>query len=165
MRTDLGGLIRSDHEDLDRMLVALIDSSGSADEAAFLIDALRVGLEAHAVAERAVLRDLLGPVASSRLVSDLVRNLLDEHRKHANMLAALTLLRAGSTEWRTSLLELRIAVLDHAAREDLVGATLLGCVGPARRRALAGEYATERLRRFAYLDAAPERHAMALASN
>jgi hypothetical protein len=58
-------------------------------------------------------------------------------------------LRRGSTEWTASILELRVAILDHAAREELVGTTLLGHVAPARRRALASEYATERLRRLA----------------
>jgi hypothetical protein len=148
MPTDLGGLIRADHDDLDRALLALIDAA-SSDESALLVDALHVGLGAHAAAERVVLRDLLGPVASSRLISGLVENLVDEHCRHATMLASLGSLRRGSTEWTASILELRVAILDHAAREELVGTTLLGHVAPARRRALASEYATERLRRLA----------------
>ena len=152
MRTDLRGLIRADHDDLDRTLVALINGSGDDAE---LLDALRVGLGAHAVAERLVLRDLLGPVASSRIVTDLVRGLLDEHRKHESMVAALAAQRHGTVEWRTRLLDLRVSVLDHAAREELIGATLLGHVTPARRHELAREYATERLRRFASLDIGP----------
>jgi hypothetical protein len=152
MPADLGELICRDHDDLDRSLVALLRCS-SPREVAPLIDAMRIGLGAHTAAQAAVLRDLMGPVASSRLVAESVRTILDEHRKQARDVAALGALRVGTSEWQDALLELRIAILDHKAREEFIAVTLFDHVGPMMRRSLARVYATERLRRFASLDA------------
>jgi hypothetical protein len=151
MPIDLGALICRDHDDLDRALVALLRSTTAA-EAEPLLDALRICLGAHTAAQSTVLRDLLGPVASSRVIAENVRTILDEHRKQARELAVLGALRVGASEWQDAVLELRIAVLDHKAREEFIAVTLFDHVGPATRRAFARTYATERLRRFASLD-------------
>jgi len=149
---DLAALIRSHHDELDRGLVALLESSTTSGDIAPLLDAIRIGLGAHMVAQSAVLGELLGPVASSRVVTELVRSTLDEHRKQARDLATLASLRIGSSTWHDAVLELRIAMLNHGAREEFIGATLFDHVAPARRHAFARTYATERLRRFAHLD-------------
>jgi beta-phosphoglucomutase-like phosphatase (HAD superfamily) len=157
MASDLTALIHRDHEELDRTLMAVLAPATPIGDIEELLDALRIGLGAHASAERAILCDLLGPVASSRAVADIVRGILDEHRRQAAALAALAAARVGTSAWRDGALELRIALLDHASREELIGATLFEYIGPERRRALARAYATERLRRFAFVDVVPVR--------
>jgi hypothetical protein len=154
MPTDLGALISHDHDDLDRALVAMLRATTSA-EAESLLDAMRICLGAHTAAQSTVLRDLMGPVASSRVVAETIRTILDEHRRQARDLAALGALRVGTSEWQDAVLELRIAILDHKVREEFIAVTLFGHVGPATRRSLARTYATERLRRFASLDTVP----------
>jgi hypothetical protein len=62
------------------------------------------------------------------------------------MADALCRLRPGTEPWLASVLELRVAVLDHASRAELVRWTLDEHLTRGRTKMLAADYATERFR-------------------
>lgn len=144
-------LVRRDHDDLDRTLRALLDNRRPPSEYAELLDAFRIGLVAHVAAEAAVLAAMVLRVQPPLLVRLIVKQLDDEHRAQLAAIDAVAGEVLGSAGWFEKLLELRIAFLDHAAREDYFPSSLLDHVVAGERRSLAAEYATERMRAMAAL--------------
>lgn len=152
MPVSLASLIHRDHEDLDRTLTAMTAPPTSANEAASLLEALRIGMTAHAIAQTMVFRDLLERSCPQALTA-MVRTILDEHREQARALAALANTCPGTNSWNTRASELRVMLLDHSAREELVRISLWDHVPADVQQGLASTYATERLRRMAVADA------------
>lgn len=152
MSVTLASLIHRDHEDLDRSLTAMSAPPTSASEAVALLDALRIGMTAHAIGQTMVFRDLL-ELSCTHALTAMVRTILDEHRAQARVLAALANTRPGTSSWDTRALELRVMLLDHAAREEFARVSLWDHVPADVRSSLASTYATERLRRMAVADA------------
>ena len=130
------------------MLLALTDPATSVTRAVSLLEELQVGFAAHAVAQGAAMRDVLGTTVSPRALGMIVRTILDEHRSQARALTALALAGPGTSTWTTRALELRVTLLDHATREEFMRTSLIDHVSAESRRALASRYATERLRRL-----------------
>jgi len=153
--TDVCALVRRDHDDLDRTLRALLDSKRPPSEYAELLDAFRIGLVAHVAAEAAVL--------AAMLVRLIVKQLDDEHRAQLAAIDALASEVLGSASWFERLLELRIAFLDHAGREEYFPSSLLDHVAAGDRRSLAAEYASERMRAMAAIAPIESARASALA--
>jgi hypothetical protein len=151
--TDVCALVRRDHEDLDRTLSTLLDSSrrGTRGDQLELLDAFRIGLVAHVAAEAAVLASMVVRSRPPLLVRLIVKQLDDEHRAQLSAIDQLASEQVGSASWSERLLELRIDFLDHAAREDYFPSSLHDHVASQDRRLLAGEYATERMRALAAL--------------
>ncbi len=89
MFADLTVLIRRDHDDLDRTLTAMTDPTISRDDAVALLDAYRIGLTAHAVAQTTVLPDVLGPIVTPQALARIMQGIFEEHRDQALALAAL----------------------------------------------------------------------------
>ena len=152
MPVTLASLIHRDHEDLDRTLTAMTASPTSAREAVTLLEALRIGMTAHAIGQTMVFRDLL-ELSCPHALTAMVRTILDEHREQARVLAALANTRPGSSSWHTRASELRVMLLDHSAREEFVRISLWDHVPADVQQRLASTYATERLRRMAVADA------------
>jgi hypothetical protein len=129
----------------------LVDGRRTASEQVELLDAFRIGLVAHIAAETAVLAAMVMRAQPPMLVRLIVKQLDDEHRAQLSALDVISRQAPGSVAWCERLLELRIAFLDHAAREDYFPSSLHDHVAPGERRSLAGEYATERLRAMSAL--------------
>ena len=149
---DLSILVRRDHADLDRALGTLVDPhvvSGRDD----IFDGLRVALIAHAVAEARVLRRRRSGLHAPAFDAMVLRR-IDEHREQLRAIVALAAIKPTSAEWFTRALELRIEMLDHAARDELLGGSLFDQIPRCERRSLSADYATERLRILAIADVA-----------
>ena len=159
MPVTLASLIHRDHQDLDRSLTTMTAGPTSASEAVALLEAVRIGMTAHAIGQTMVFRDLLD-LSCPQALAAVVRTILDEHREQARALAELANTRPGTSAWNTRASELRVMLLDHSAREEFVRVPLWDHVPADVQRSLASTYATERLRRMAVADA-PRRSPLA----
>jgi hypothetical protein len=148
MLADLTALIRRDHDDLDRSLTAMADPTTSPGDALALLDAFRIGFTAHAVAQGTVLREVLGPLAPPRVLTTSMQAMFNDHRDQARALAVLARTRPSTNAWSTAVLELRVKLVEHAIRDELLQVSLYDHVSGDTRRALASGYATERLRKL-----------------
>jgi hypothetical protein len=149
MVSDLCGLVRRDHDDLDRALTIMVDEATRPDELVCILDVFRLALAVHVAAEATVYEVLLvridGPAALRMLVAQAQEEHVEQHRA-AERLAAT---RPASIDWYSHALELRVLVLDHATRAELTRWTLQEHVPSEIHRALASGYATERMRALA----------------
>lgn len=146
MPPDVCALVRRDHDDLDRALVAMVDSATAVGELVSLLDVFKLALAVHVAAEAKVLITLLDQAPGSLPLRAIAEKIRDEHAEQQRGTDALASTRPGSQDWYARALELRVAVLDHAAQSELMRWTLQDQVALAAHGALASQYATERLR-------------------
>ena len=139
--TDVCALVRRDHDELDRTLRTLLETPRAPKDQLELVDAFRIGLVAHVAAEAAVLGTMLLRTQPPLLLRLIVKQLDDEHRAQLAALDAIAAEPVGSARWSERLLELRIALLDHASREDYFPSSLHDHVVSGERRKLAERYA------------------------
>lgn len=146
MIPDVCALMRRDHDDLDRGLAAMVDPMTPIDELSALTDIVRLALAVHIAAETKVFQSLVIALPEPlplRLVHAQTR---DDHTRQTHALDALALTRPGSDAWFARALELRVLVLDHTQRAELIRWALQDHVPASMHRALASDYATERMR-------------------
>lgn len=144
---DLCALVRRDHDDLDRALGAMTDTTLSATELTELLDVFRLALAVHIVAEARVLDAAMLVVTQP---ADVLRWVAAQvHAEHAIQQAGaddLVHLVPGTASWYDRALKLRIDVLDHATRADIMRASFEDHIPCEDRQLLASRFATERLR-------------------
>jgi hypothetical protein len=148
MPTDLLTLLRRDHSDLQQELTRLLDPTATVAQLRSSLDGVRLGLTAHAEAEDIV----LGRFELLPALQILVAQARAAHLAQEGALSALVTARPATATWRDRAYHLRELVHYHAQQEE---EGLL----PALRRfapdtdyaALAGAFATERLRQLAML--------------
>lgn len=146
MSPDVCALVRRDHDDLDRALAALVDPATRVDELVALLDVLRLALAVHVTAEAKIFDTLLEIVSGPEALRLICTQSRVEHGAQHAALDALAAARPASDTWFARALELRVLVLDHAARADLARWTLQDHVPTQLQRTLARDYATERMR-------------------
>ncbi len=124
----------------------MVEPSTPNAELANLLEVFRLALAVHVAAEVKVLDVLPFRLDIVPVLRDLTAQTRAEHV--AQLAAAETLVRIapGSGGWYARALELRVLVLDHSARAELLRWTLVDHVPLDIRRQLASEYATERMR-------------------
>jgi hypothetical protein len=148
MPTDFSTLLQRDHVDLQKELTLLLDPMATAVELRGSLDGVRLGLTAHAEAEDIV----LGRFEGVSPLDGLVAQARAAHLAQEGALSALVSSRPGSIAWRDRARYLRDLVHRHAAQEEeglLPGLRLH--VSHEGYAALAGAFATERLRQLAML--------------
>ncbi|HUS31483.1 MAG TPA: hypothetical protein VMZ53_23420 [Kofleriaceae bacterium] len=138
-------LVRRDHEDLDRALVAMVDPLTPPAELSNLLDVFRLALAVHSAAEANVMDVLLERAGSPRTLSILAMQTRVEHAAQRAAAESLALLRPASIAWYSHALELRVLVLDHGSRSDHLRWSLEDLPSSVQH-SLAGNYATQRLR-------------------
>ncbi|HEY1555812.1 MAG TPA: hypothetical protein VGF94_13330 [Kofleriaceae bacterium] len=138
--------MRRDHDDLDRALVIMVDEATRPDDLAVMLDVFRLALAVHVAAEATVFEVLLARIDGPRALTMLVAQARDEHGAQYHAAERPAKARPASIDWYSRALELRVLVLDHAARAELTRWTLQEHVPVAIHRALASGYATERMR-------------------
>jgi len=166
MTPDIGSLLRRDHGDLESGLDELARPTTDLSEVRITLDGVRLGLAAHVEAE-----DIVLSRAFSRFVpAPRLRMLTAQGRaSHLTQEAALSVLvtaRPGSPVWRDRAARLHDLVHAHAEEVERELLPVLRDYMPDHvYRALAGAFATERLRQLAMLQpSAPIMSYAALAS-
>lgn len=150
MPTDFLTLLHRDHDDLQRGLAQLLETS-SIDQLRSTLDGVRLGLVAHAEAEDIVLYQALTRAHASRALAVLVEDAHAAHVAQEAALGSLVCAVPGTADWRDAVLYLRDLVHDHAEHEETRLLPALRERMPRVYEALAGEFATERLRQLAQL--------------
>lgn len=146
MMPDVCALVRRDHEDLDRALIAMVDPLTPPAELSNLLDVFRLALAVHSAAEANVMDALLEWGGSPRTLGILSMQTRVEHAAQRAAAESLAMLRPASIAWYSHALELRVLVLDHSSRAEHARSTLESNVPVAIQQGLAGAYATQRMR-------------------
>jgi hypothetical protein len=148
MPTDFLTLLQRDHVDLQQELTLLLEPNATVAELRGSLDGVRLGLTAHVDAEDIV----LGRFEAISPLEVLIAQARTAHRAQAAVLSALVSARLGTTTWRERALHLRDLVRHHAVQaEQSLAPGLWTHVPRAHYDALAGAFATERLRQLATL--------------
>ena len=150
MATDFLTLLQRDHHDLACGLGELIEARSIA-QVRSALDGVRLGLTAHAEAEDIVLHQALTRSAASRHLQQLTASARAGHGQQEGALAELVCTAPGSESWRERAARLRQLVLDHAVWEERHVVVPIRELAPDVYAALAGAFATERLRQLAML--------------
>ncbi|MBA3818190.1 MAG: hemerythrin domain-containing protein [Deltaproteobacteria bacterium] len=148
MPTDFLALLRRDHCDLQKALTQLLDPTATVAELRSSLDGVRLGLTAHAEAEDIV----LGRFETFSELNLLIEQARAAHLAQEGALSALVTSRPGTASWRDRAYHLRELVHLHARREEDELLPALQQHAPhTDYEALAGAFATERLRQLAML--------------
>jgi hypothetical protein len=149
--TDLLTLVRRDHHDLEAALEELLQAQSTA-HFRLALDAVRLGLTAHAEAEDIVLELAVREGGDHR---DELRRLIGEaraaHLAQEGALAALVCSPPGTPRWRQCALALRELLRDAGSYEESCVIPAIRELAPNVYQVLAGQFATERLRQLAML--------------
>lgn len=148
MPTDFLTLLHRDHHEIELALDALLAAQSVVDIRTAL-DGVRLGLTAHAEAEDIVLYQALTRSNAHRVLEALVQENAVEHRAQERALASLVTSQPHSPAWRASIQRLRDLVRDHAEQEENRILPAFRELMPKVYEALAGEFATERMRQLA----------------
>jgi hypothetical protein len=148
MPPDFLTLVQRDHVDFQKELTLLLDPIVTTAQLQGALDGVRLGLTAHAEAEDIV----LGRVEAIGALEVLVAQARAAHLAQEGALSALVSARPGTARWRDCACHLRDMIQRHAVQEEQF-------LVPGLRRhaprevydALAGAFATERLRQLAML--------------
>ncbi len=148
MPTDFLTLLRRDHSDLQKELTQLLDPTATIAQLRSSLDGVRLGLTAHAEAEDIV----LGRFEIVPALQVLVAQARAAHLAQEGALTALVTARPGTATWRDRAHHLRELVRYHAEQEEkYLLPALAEHVAGDDFAALAGAFATERLRQLAML--------------
>lgn len=147
MPSDFLTLVHRDHADLQLELTQLLDPEATVIELRMALDGVRLGLTAHAEAEDIV----LGLFDGIPLLAAMIRQAREAHLAQEGALASLVGARPQTPTWRQRALHLRELVANHARQEERQLLPALREHAPAKYEALAGRFATERLRQLAML--------------
>ena len=150
MGTDFLTLLRRDHHDLECGLAELIEPT-SMQQIRSALDGVRLGLTAHAEAEDIVLYQALSRCPVSSGLEPVVGEARAAHLAQEGALASLVCSPPGTSSWRDRAQHLKKLVVEHAIWEELHVVARLRELAPAIYDALAGAFATERLRQLAML--------------
>ena len=146
MGLDVCGLVRRDHDDLDRGLAAMVEPATPPKELSNLLEVISLALAVHSAAESAVLELLTSTVRAPRAIEMLAIQTRREHVAQRAAAEAMTLLRPASLAWYEHAQALRELVDDHATRADYARSSFVDHVPRDVWVAMSREYATERMR-------------------
>jgi len=148
MPVDFLTLLRRDHTDLHRELTSLIDPDATTRELRSALDGVRLGLTAHAGAEDLVL-GRIDEVPALRVVLAQTRR---AHLAQEGALASLVAAMPRTRTWLQRALHLRELLECHMEHlERHLASALREHLPGGAYAALAGAFATERLRQLTTL--------------
>lgn len=143
-------LVTRDHHDLECALGELLHAQ-TACELREALDAVRLGLTAHAEAEDIVLEIAIRDEPHHDELRELVAQARASHLAQEGALSYLVCATPGTAGWRERARHLRELVRDHASYEEAHVIPAIRELAPVAYRALAGQFATERMRQLAML--------------
>jgi hypothetical protein len=147
MPADFLTLLQRDHVDLQQELTHLLDPGATVLQLRCSLDGVRLGLMAHAEAEDIV----LARFERMTELQALVAQAREAHLSQEDALATLVSTRPGTAPWRERAHRLRELVRAHASQEAQSLVPALQAHAQDLYGALAGAFATERLRQLAML--------------
>jgi len=147
MPSDLLTLVHRDHADLQRELTQLLDPDATALELRTALDGVRLGLTAHAEAEDIVLE----PFIANPMLTLLITQARAAHLSQEHALVALVTSRPRTDAWRERAAHLRDLVVAHSRRQETRLFPVLRGEAKETYGALAGQFATERMRQLSML--------------
>jgi len=151
-RDELLRLLRRDHRELEMSLIELVAADLSLEQRRQILDGARLGLEAHGAAEDIVVYPAFERCAA---LGDLALQIELARATHAEldrMLSQILTTPMASPDWYEHVHMLRLRAEAHAAREEnLLVPRLREALSATDYRALAGAFATERLKQLAML--------------
>jgi hypothetical protein len=146
-------LIHREHCELGLELALLASASTRMDELRAALDAVVLGLTAHAEAEIIALRSLQRIEPLQTFIAEIDA----EHLTQERALSALICAPLGSACSRDRAEDLRGLICHHAAKEErYLPAAVRAHAGPEAYAALAATYATERLCQLSMLHGGAE---------
>jgi hypothetical protein len=151
MGTDILTLLRRDHDDLDKGLVTLLDRSKSLGQIRTALDGVRLGLTAHAEAEDIVFTHAIRNSPARPALEMVVEEAAHAHRLQEIALAAVVCTPLHTKDWYQRCAALHELVTDHARYEEASVLPAIRELAPEVYPALAGKFATERLRQLSML--------------
>jgi hypothetical protein len=150
-RDELLRLVRRDHREVEMALIELVAPDLRTDQRRQILDGARLGIDAHGAAEDIVVYGALDRVATGH-VAGLVILARAAHVELDEMLGHVLATPLGTPDWFELVHMLRLRAESHAAREENELVPFLrGTLPPVEYRALAGAFATERLRQLSML--------------
>lgn len=162
--TDFLTLLQRDHRDLEVGLEELLRAN-SISQIRTALDGVRLGLMAHAEAEDIVLYATLESAGARDVLEPLIAQARDAHLAEEGALAALVCTPPGCSTWRERARLLHQMVREHAYIEEELVVPALRELAPDAYDALAGKFATERLRQLAMLEPSAVHDLAALAAS
>lgn len=145
--TELGTLVRGDHDVLAHDLRVLADPASSSGQLSATLDRLVVTFPAHAEAECLTLDAMLDLVQPPPTVYFLIAQVVVAHLAQESALAALVRLQPGTPRFRASARLLGALVEQHADHEvACLQPALVDHVPRVMREQLAHAYSSERAR-------------------
>jgi hypothetical protein len=145
-------LLQRDHHDLECGLDNLLKPWMPVAQLRTTLDGVRLGLTAHAEAEDIVLYHVISSCKGGDIVETLVAEARDAHAEQEGALAALCCSSPHTSSWSDRAAYLRKLVREHARYEETHVVPAIRERAPAHiYHALAGAFATERLRQLAML--------------
>lgn len=148
--TDFLTLVTRDHHDLESAIDELLQAT-TATQLRMALDGVRLGLTAHAEAEDIVLFQAIREEPAREHLERLIGQARAAHLAQEGALASLVCAVPGTSPWRDCAIELRELVRDHASYEEAHVIPAIRQLAPRAYAALAGKFATERLRQLAML--------------
>jgi hypothetical protein len=148
--TDFLTLVRRDHHDLECALDELLHAV-TVTQLRSALDGVRLGLIAHAEAEDIVLAAALQAAPHRAQLDRLATEARVAHRQQEAALSALVRTTPATPRWRELVHTLSDLVHTHAGYEETEVIPRFQELAPAQYAALAGQFATERLRQLAML--------------
>lgn len=149
--TDFLTLLRRDHHDLEVGLDELVRAE-TIQQIRTALDGVRLGLMAHAEAEDIVLAMTLERSSMREMLVSLVNRAHDAHVAQEAALAKLVCTQPGSSMWRERAQQLHDMVHEDALFEEEKIIPVIRELAPTEYDALAGLFATERLRQLSMLE-------------
>jgi hypothetical protein len=143
---DLAVLVARDHDQLDRAIAQLITAGSTVVERKSALEAVRVGLAAHADGEATVLHIALTHVAAPQELTSLIANVFAAHRTQESILRRMDH-HAERNDWVCAAVRLRRSIAGHADQEQrtLIDSLRSGLPAHVYQR-LASSYAAEKVR-------------------
>jgi hypothetical protein len=138
-------LVRRDHEDIVSAVDIILSPRTSAEMMRDTVDALRLALTVHALAEQRVLSSLVKN-RPSFAITEIARQSRQDHLDQQHRVTAMLSLVPGSRSWNKLVLELRGSMLRHALDAPGLFLAIEDAISPMPTTQLAGRYATERMR-------------------
>ena len=145
MPVHLVDLVQCDHDEISRLLDAIVTPSAPRSHVIDALDGLRLAVLAHTIAEARTMRGLAKLEPLPRVLEHAAETCV-EHAAHQASVDTLVRENLFAPSWWELAVDLRKRMVDHAFWIERTTMLLSECVPLHLQAQLARTYATERMR-------------------